>query len=150
MKVTPSDASNKKIEWKSSNKKVAKVTSSGVVTMQKKSGGKSVTITATAMDGSGQKATWKLTSMKGIVKKIEILGKKSVKAGRSQKLKAKVQATKKANTKIKWTSSNKKYASVNTKGKVKTYRAGKGKTVRITAAATDGSNKKKSVTIKIK
>ena len=150
VKVTPSDASNKKIEWKSSNKKVAKVTSSGVVTMQKKSGGKSVTITATAMDGSGQKATWKLTSMKGIVKKIEILGKKSVKAGRSLKLKAKVQATKKANTKIKWTSSNKKYASVNTKGKVKTYRAGKGKTVRITAAATDGSNKKKSVTIKIK
>lgn len=35
-------------------------------------------------------------------------------------------------------------------GKVKALKAGKGKKVKITAMATDGSGKKKSVTIKIK
>ena len=58
--------------------------------------------------------------------------------------------TKKANKKLKWTSSNKKYATVSSAGKVKALKAGKGKKVKITAAATDGSGKKKTITIKIK
>ena len=147
--ITPSNASNKKIEWSSSNPKVAGVSASGVVTMKKKSGGKSVIITATALDGSNKKASYKITSMKGIVKKIAISGKKSVKAGKSLKLKAKVTASKKANKKLKWTSSNPKYATVNNAGTVKTYKAGKKKKVKITAQATDGSGKKKTITIKI-
>lgn len=149
-KVFPSNAANKKVIWKSSNTKVAKVNSSGVVTLNKKSGGKSVTITATAADGSKKKATYKITSMKGVVKKITISGKKTVNAGKALKLKVKVTASKKANKKLKWTSSNKKYATVNASGKVKTLKAGKGKKVKITAAATDGSGKKATVTIKIK
>lgn len=149
-KVLPANASNKAVVWKSSNPKVATVNASGVVTMNKKSGGKSVTITATAADGSQVSASYKLTSMKDAVKKIAISGKSSVKAGKSLKLKAKVTAGKKANKKLKWTSSSKKYASVSSSGKVKTYKAGKGKKVKITAAATDGSGKKKSITIKIK
>ena len=56
----------------------------------------------------------------------------------------------KANKKIKWTSSNTKYATVSSTGVVKTKKAGKGKKVKITAKATDGSGKKKSVTIRIK
>lgn len=148
--VSPSNATNKAIKWKSSNKKVAKVNSSGVVTMNKKSGGKSVTITATAADGSGVKASYKIKSMKGVVKKVTISGKKTVKAGKTLKLKAKVTATKKANKKLKWTSSNKKYATVSSSGKVKALKVGKGKKVKITAMATDGSGKKKTVTIKIK
>lgn len=88
--------------------------------------------------------------MKGVVKKVTISGAKTVKAGKSIQLKAKVTATKNANKKIKWTSSNTKYAKVTAKGKVITYKAGKGKKVKITAMATDGSNKKKTVTIKIK
>lgn len=147
--ITPSNAANKAVTWKSSNKKVATVNSKGVVTMKKKSGGKSVTITATAKDGSGIKATYKIKSMKGAVKKVTISGKKSVKAGKTLKLKAKVTATKKANKKLKWTSSNRKYATVSSSGKVKARRAGKGKKVKITAMATDGSGKKKSVTIKV-
>ena len=51
---------------------------------------------------------------------------------------------------MKWTSSNKKYATVNSSGKVKALKAGKGKKVKITAMATDGSGKKKTVVIKIK
>lgn len=150
-KVSPSNAANKKAKWRSSNTKVATVSSSGVVTLKKKSAGKTVKITATATDGSGVKAQYKITSMKGAVKKIAISGGKSVKAGKTLKLKGKVVAThKKANTKLKWTSSNKKYATVNNSGKIKTYKAGKGKKVRITAEATDGSGKKKTVVIKIK
>ena len=149
-KVSPSDAANKKVEWKSSNKKVATVNSSGVVTMKANSGGKKVTITATAKDKSGVKATYKITSMKGRVKKIAISGGKSVKAGKTLKLKAKVTATKKANKKLKWKSSNTKYATVNSSGKVTAKKAGKNKKVKITAEATDGSKVKKSVTVKIK
>ena len=136
--------------WTSSNSKVATVSSSGVVTMKKKSGGKSVTITATAKDGSGVKASYKITSMKGAVKKVTVSGKKSVTAGKTLKLKAKVTATKNANKKLKWTSSNKKYATVSSSGKVKALKAGKGKNVKITAMATDGSGKKKTIVIKIK
>ena len=148
--VSPANAANKAVTWSSSNKKIATVNSSGVVTLKKKSGGKSVKITATAQDGSGIKASYKITSMKGIVKKVTISGKKSVKAGKTLKLKGKVKATNKANKKLQWKSSNTKYATVNASGKVKALKAGKGKKVKITAMATDGSGKKKSVTIKIK
>ena len=88
--------------------------------------------------------------MKGIVKKVKITGSKSVKAGKKLKLKAKVTATKKANTKLLWISSNTKYATVNAKGIVTTKKNAKGKTVKITAMAIDGSGKKQSVKIKIK
>ncbi len=148
--VYPANASNKKVTWKSSNTKVATVSSKGVVTMKKKSGGKKVKITAIAADGSGVKATYMITAMKGVVKKVTISGKKTVKAGKSLKLKAKVTASRKANKKVTWTSSNTKYAKVSASGKVKTYKAGKGKKVKITVKATDGSGKKKTVTIKIK
>lgn len=148
--ITPTDASNKEVAWASGNNKVATVNSAGVVAMKKKSGGKSVIITATAKDGSGVKATYKITSMKGAVKKVAVSGKKSVKAGKTLKLRAKVTAAKSANKKLKWTSSNKKYATVSSSGKVKALKAGKGKNVKITTMATDGSGKKKTIVIKIK
>ena len=148
--VLPKTASNKKLLWKSSNTKVATVTQGGVVTLKKKTGGKKVTITATATDGSKKYASWKITSMKGIVKKIKITGSKPVKAGKKLKLKAKVTATKKANKKLLWTSGNTKYATVNAKGIVTTKKLAKGKMVKITAMATDGSGKKKTVKIKMK
>jgi len=56
--VTPKKASNKAVVWKSSNTKVATVSGKGVVTA-KKAG--TVTITATAKDGSGKKAACKIT-----------------------------------------------------------------------------------------
>lgn len=60
-KVSPVNATNKKVTWKSSNKKVAKVNSNGVVTMLRS--GKA-TITCTAKDGSGKSASFKITDKK--------------------------------------------------------------------------------------
>lgn len=111
--ISPSNAANKNVIWKSSNPKVATVTSKGLVKIKSKTGGRSVTITATAADGSSKKASYKIKIMKDVVKKIVISGKKSVKAGKKLQLKAKVTATKNANKKLKWTSSNTKYAKVN-------------------------------------
>lgn len=149
-KISPSNAKNKAVTWKSSNKKVATVSSTGLVTFKKKTGGKYVTITATAKDGSKVKASYRIRSMKGIVKKVAIKGKTSVKNGKKLYLKAKVTASKGANKTLKWTSSNTKYATVTAKGTVTAKKAGKGKTVTITAKATDGSGKKAVKKIKIK
>lgn len=148
--ISPNNASNKTIVWKSSNPKVATVTQSGIVTMKKKTGGKKVAITAIATDGSNKYASWKITSMKGVVKKVKINGKKRIKAGKTLKLKAKILATKHANKKLLWKSNNSKLATVNQKGVVKVHKKAKGKTIRITAFATDGSNKKSTIKIKVK
>ena len=136
--------------WTSSNKKVATVNSSGVVTFKKKTGGKSVVITAALKNNRNAKATYKLTATKNPVTKITISGKKTMKINKSQRLKAKVSGKSGAYKTVKWTSSNKKYATVTSKGQVKALKAGKGKTVTITAAALDGSGKKARFKIKLK
>ena len=64
--LSPKKPSNKGIIWKSSNTKVATVTSKGVV-KAKKAG--TVKITATAKDGSGKKATCKVTVKKAAIVK---------------------------------------------------------------------------------
>ena len=54
-KIKPAYAENRNLKWKSSNKKIATVDANGVVTALKKG---TVTITATAKDGSKVKATF--------------------------------------------------------------------------------------------
>lgn len=149
--VAPANTTNKAVTWSSSNKKYATVNAAGKVTFKKAGAGKYVTITATAADGSGKKGSVKVKIMKHAVKSVKLKAAKTVKAGKKVKVKATVKTTgKKVNKKLKWTSSNTKYATVSSKGVVKTKKAGKGKTVKITATSTDGSNKKKTVKIKIK
>lgn len=150
-KVTPSNATNKAVKWTSSNKKYATVDSKGKVTLKKAGAGKTVKITAAAKDGSGKKGVYQIKIMKNAVTRISLKAPKTVKAGKKATVKATVKTNgKKANKKLKWSSSNKKYATVNSKGKVTAKKSGKGKTVKITAKATDGSGKKKTVAIKIK
>lgn len=150
VETIPANAHLPKLVWSSSNPKLAVVDQNGAVSLKKKAGGKKVVITAAATDGSGIRASCTIKVMKGSVKKITISGKRPVKAGKSLKLTAKVKASKGANRKLEWSSSNKAFAEVTPSGVVKTKKAGKGKKVRITASATDGSNKKASVTIRIK
>lgn len=92
---------------------------------EEENGWKTVTITATAKDGSGKKASYKIYVKKGIVKKVYISGVKSVKAGKKLYLKGKTSASSGANRTLKWSSSNTKYAKVSSKGTVTTYKAGK-------------------------
>lgn len=147
--VSPASAKGCRLIWKSSNTKVATVTQSGKATLKKNSGGKTVTITVQTADGK-VKASYRIQSMKGAVKKISISGAKAIKAGKSLKLKAKATATADANKTLAWKSSNTKYATVSASGKVTAKKAGKGKKVKITAMATDGTGKQKTVTIRIK
>lgn len=149
--VAPSNAANKAVTWKVSNKKYAYVSKSGKVLLKKAGAGKTVTVTATAKDGSGKKATYKIKIMKNKVKSIKLKSSKTLKAGKKLRVKATVRTTgRKANKTLKWYVSNKKYAVVSSKGTVKAYKAGKGKTIKITAKATDGSGVKKTIKIKIK
>lgn len=104
------------------------------------------------MDGSNKSAKIKIKIVKHAVKKITLkCSQKSVKAGRKVTVKANVSTTgKTANKTLSWETSNKKYATVNAKGVVTTKKAGKGKTVKITAKATDGTGKKATIKIRIK
>ena len=148
--IAPSNATDKSVTWTSSNKKVATVNAKGLVKFKKNAGGKKVTITATAKDGSKKFAKITLTCMKGSVKSIKLSGKTTVKSGKTTKLKAKVSTKNgKANKTVVWSSSNTKLATVDKNGKVKTVKGKKG-TVKITAKATDGSGKKATTKIKIK
>ena len=148
--VGPENAANKALVWTSSNESLATV-ANGVVTTNKKAGGKTVTITATAADGSGATASVKVKIMKHAVKKITLKAAKTVKPGKTTKVKATIKTTgKKVNKTLVWTSSNEAWATVNSKGVVKAAKTAKGKTVTITATSTDGTNKKAKVKIKIK
>lgn len=150
--VSPANAPIPKVAWATDNKKYATVNSKGVVTTKKAGKGKTVKITATAKDGSGKKASIKIKIMKNAVTKVKIKKPvKTLRAGKSVKLRAEVWINgKNANNTLQWTVSNDKYASVDAKGKVTAKKAGKGKKITVTAASTDGTNKKDKVTISIK
>ena len=105
----------KKVKWSTSNKKVATVNSKGKVTAKKKG-----TATITAKVGS-KKYKCKITVEDPSISKTKI----NLENGNTYTLKVK-------NTKrsVKWSTSNKKIATVNSKGKVTAKKAG---TVTITA-----------------
>lgn len=148
--VSPANAANTSVVWSSSHTKYATVSQKGVVKAKTAGAGKSVTITAKAADGSGKKVSC-VIKIKGAVKKIKLKASQStVKAGKSVKIAATVTVGKGGSKSLKWTSSNTKYATVNSKGVVTAKKAGKGKTVTITAKAKDGSGKKAAVKIKIR
>ena len=141
------------ITWYSSNTNYATVDEDGIVCVKKAGKNKKVIIYATAEDGN-KLASYTINIMPNAVKKITITASsKTVKAGNQLKLKASVTpklSSKKINDTLKWSSNNTKYATVSQKGVVKAKKAGKGKKVKITAKATDGSNKKKTITISIR
>lgn len=85
------------------------------------------------------------------VSKVKVTGgSKEIAAGKKIQLKAKISPVKATNKKVKWTTSNKKYATVTSTGKVTVNKAGAGKKVTIKATAVDGSKKADSYTIRIR
>ena len=94
----------------------------------------------------------KLKLMKHAVTKVQMKkAPKTLKAGKKAALRAIVKTNgKNANKKLKWVTSNSNYAAVSQKGVVTAKKAGKGKTVTVSAMSTDGTNRKASVKIRIK
>ncbi len=154
--VKPAKQVTKKVKWAvdKKSKKYASVNSKGVVTAKKNAGGKTIKVTASATDDSKKKATFSIKVMKKAVSKITLkAGKKKVKAGKKITVKATVKPSKNASKLVTWsldkTCVKKKYATISSKGVVKTTKKGKNKTITVTATATDGSKKKAKIKIKI-
>jgi uncharacterized protein YjdB len=140
--VSPSNATDKAVTWKSSNTKVATVSATGKVTTKKVG---TATITCTTKDGK-KKATCKITVTTPVTKVKLNKTKATLKKGKTLKLKATVTPTK-AYKKVTWKSSNTKVATVSSSGKVTAKKKG---TATITCTAADGSGKKVTCKITVK
>ncbi len=140
--VTPSEASQLGVVWKSSNPEIATVTEDGVVNAI--SGG-TVLITSTTVDG-GYTATCVLTVLE-LVTSIK-LNHENYRIGidKTVILEAIVSTQTASNKKVTWKSSNPKVATVNSKGKVTGIAYG---FATITATAQDGSEVEASSEIEV-
>lgn len=132
--VLPTDASNTSVTWTSSNPSVATVSVSGVVTGMARG---SVTITATAKDGSGISAACDV-EVKQYVTNIRINKTSlSLVEGGEEALSVTSILPDNANNKtLTWTSTNTSVATVDANGKVTAISKG---TATIKVAANDGS-----------
>ena len=141
--LAPTSASNKKLSWRSSNPKIASVSSSGVVTG--KAGGMAI-ITCTAKDGSGVSASCTVT-VKSINPTAIQLSRTActVKPGKTISLRAKITPRNTDFKTVTWTSSNPSVVSVDIKGKVKALSSG---TAVITATTSNGISVYCTVTVK--
>ena len=140
------NATYKGVSWYSSNKNVATVDNNGKVTVLKKG---TVTITAKAKDGSNKSAKCKFT-VKQLVTKLSYNNKKQVKEvykNKTMKFAVTVTPSNANNKGLTYSSSNKKVATVNSKGVVKGIKAG---TVTITAKTKDSSKKIVKIKVKVK
>ena len=133
--VSPDNASNKEVEWSSSNTAVASVAANGMVNAL---GAGSATITATAKDGSGISGTLEITVSAsnvpvttvdfGVVEKMYV--------GNTQTLTVTVLPKEATNKTVTWKADPTTVATINN-GVVTAIAPG---TVTITATANDGSN----------
>ena len=140
----PNKKANKKVTYKSANKKIATVSKKGVV-KGKKAG--STKITVTSKKNKKKKTTIRVIVKKAAVKKVNLNSSNfSLSPGGSKTLKATVTPKNNTYTKVAWSTSNKSVATVSSKGVVKAKKEG---TAKITAKALDGSGKKASVTVTV-
>ena len=147
--VTPTNATNKKLKWTTSNSKVAVVNSQGKITAK---GRGNATIKVTALDGSNKYATVKVTVKQPVTsvklnRNSAILKVKGKAKQKTVTLNATVNPKNANNKSVSWKSSNSKIATVNSKGKVTAKKRG---TCYITATAKDGSKKSAKCKIVVK
>lgn len=136
--IVPNNANaKKKLTWKSSNKKVATVNSKGVV----KAVGKG-TAKITVTTGNGKTAYVKFKVSAPVPTKVTLNAKKlEMEKNEVFQLKATLKPAK-AESKLKWTSSNKAVATVSTKGLVTAKKVGKA-----IVTVTTANGKKASVVV---
>lgn len=157
--IEPKDALDGSVTWSSDKPSVAKVDSkSGKVTgvaagtaviTAKTNDGSNISGTCTITVTSGQSATTEAPN-EVKVNSIKITGAtKKVAPGKKLTLKATVYPSNAANKDVTWTVNNSKYASVSSKGVVTAKKAGKGKTVTVTAVSKADSSKKATYKISI-
>lgn len=137
--LTPLTGINKSLKWTTSDKKVATVDQKGNV-VAKAAGKATVTVTAV----SGKKASCVITVCP-VPSKVK-LNKKAVtlKKGKTYTLKASL-TPKNAKTTYKWSSSNKKIATVDKNGKVKAVKKGK---ATVTVKTANGKKATCKITVK--
>lgn len=149
--VVPSNATNKQVQWSSSNSSVATVSSNGVVT-GKKAG--TAMITVKAADGSGASASCNVTV------KAKTLSVNKTKVTLYKGKSTTVKGTASPGAKVSYTTSNKKIATVNANGKItgkskgscKIYVKANGitKTVNVTVKNPTLTVNKSKLTLKVK
>lgn len=143
VKVKPNKAANKKVTYKSSNKKIATVTAAGYV-----KGKKTGTCKVTVRSKKNKKKKAKITVK--VVKKVTSISieepKASLYVGNSVKLKATVKPASGSFKKVKWSSSDKSVATVSSTGVVNGLKEG---TVTIKATSVEGSKKTASVKLTV-
>lgn len=136
----------KAVQWKSTNTNIAKVNSNGVVKALKRG---NCYVIVVAKDGSRKSAKCKVT-VRQLVTKLSY-NKKTQKAevykNKTIKFAVTVAPSNANNKGLTYSSSNKKIATVNSKGIIKGIKAG---TVTITAKAKDRSNKVVKIKVKVK
>ena len=133
--VESNSASNPKVKWTTSNKKIATVNQSGKVTAKKPG---TVTIKAKVTDGTNKTATCKVKVVREVTK--VTLNKRllTMYIGDTKKLKVTIKPTNATIKDVKWTSSDKEIVEV-VGGELLALKEG---TVKITATAKDTSKKK--------
>lgn len=134
--VNPSHATNKDIEWTSSNTEVATVSSTGVVSAVEEG---DAIITARSIDGSNVSASCVVTVKRVPVESVSITasGSTTLKVGQTVQLSATVLPEAATDKSIVWSSSDMAVATVDNAGLVTAIKPG---TCEITASTTDGSN----------
>lgn len=141
--VTSNTSSNPKVKWTSSNTKIATVSSSGKVKAKKLG---TCTITAKVTDGSGKKATCKITVVR------QVTGIKLNRAyltlvtGRNYRLKATVKPSNATYKTVKWSSTDSSVAQVKGNGLVRGMTVG---SCNIKASAKDNSKKSSSCYVEV-
>lgn len=140
--VTPSTASNLGVTWKVSNPKVLSIAADGTIKALAKG---AAVVTCTTKEGK-----FIATCVVQVIEPITNikLNKTSLNLGlgKSYTLKATITSNAASNPKLKWTSSNKSIATVNSKGKVIAKKTGY---VTITARAQDMSGEEASCEVRV-
>lgn len=142
--VKPDNSTNKDVEFKSLDEKIAKVDENGKVTGVK--AGKT-TIVITTKDGVTKNITVNVKPKEVLVENIKVkVNKETLNPGKTATATAIIEPSNATTKDVTWTSSNPKVATVDENGKITAIKEG---TVKITAKANDDSNTSGSATIEV-